>query len=207
MNNCLEEKYIGKKKALELLGISAMTLLKLEEQNKIEVIKTIGGHRKYNVQKYINDNKKKVDDKIDINKKNGDNIKEKLNLCYVRVSTQGQKSDLEHQKEYMKKKYPKYEIVEDIGSGINFNRKGLRKIIKLGIEGKINKLVVAYKDRLTRFGFELIEDLIKEYSNGEIIIENEKEEKEPKEELVDDVLQILNVYTAKMNGLRKYKNK
>jgi len=66
-------------------------------------------------------------------------------------------------------------------------------------------LIVAYKDRLTRFGFELIEDLIKEYSNGEIIIENEKEEKEPKEELVDDVLQILNVYTAKMNGLRKYK--
>jgi len=104
----------------------------------------------------------------------------------------------------MIKKYPSYEIIEDIGSGINFNRKGIRKIIKLGIEGKINKLVVAFKDRLTRFGFELIEDLIKEYSNGEIIIENEKEEKEPKEELVDDVLQILNVYTAKMNGLRKY---
>jgi predicted site-specific integrase-resolvase len=106
----------------------------------------------------------------------------------------------------MIKKYPNYEIIEDIGSGINFNRKGLRKIIKLGIEGKINKLIVAYKDRLTRFGFELIEDLIKEYSNGEIIIENEKDEKEPKDELVDDVLQILNVYTAKMNGLRKYKS-
>ena len=104
----------------------------------------------------------------------------------------------------MLKKYPKYEIIEDIGSGINFNRNGLRKIIKLAIEGKINKLVVAYKDRLTRFGYELIEDIIREYSKGEIIIENEKEEKEPKEELVEDVLQILNVYTAKMNGLRKY---
>jgi putative resolvase len=123
----------------------------------------------------------------------------------VRVSTNGQKNDLEHQKKYMIKKYPNYEIIEDIGSGINFNRKGLRKIIKLGIEGKINRLIVAYKDRLTRFGFDLIEDLIKEYSNGEIIIENEKDEKEPKDELVDDVLQILNVYTAKMNGLRKYK--
>ena len=53
----------------------------------------------------------------------------------------------------MLKKYPKYQMIEDIGSGINFNRKGLRKIIKLGIEGKINKLVVAYKDRLTRFGY------------------------------------------------------
>ena len=205
MSNCLEEKFVGKKKALESLGISSITLLKLEENNKIEIIKTMGGHRKYNVQKYINDNKKKADEKTDINKKNTNNVEEKINLCYIRVSTNGQKSDLEHQKDYMKKKYPKYEIIEYIGSCINFNRKGLRKIIKLAIGGKINKLIVAYKDRLTRFGFELIEDLIKEYSNGEIIIENEKEEKEPKEELVDDVLQILNVYTAKMNGLRKYK--
>lgn len=203
MNDCYSDKYIGKKKALEILGISALTLLKLEELNIIEVIKTIGGHRKYNVMKYIKENKKESESKEKDNKLNN---KEKLNLCYVRVSTNGQKNDLEHQKKYMIKKYPNYEIIEDIGSGINFNRKGLRKIIKLGIEGKINKLIVAYKDRLTRFGFELIEDLIKEYSNSEIIIENEKDEKEPKEELVDDVLQILNVYTAKMNGLRKYKS-
>ena len=203
MNDCYSDKYIGKKKALEILGISALTLLKLEELNKIEVIKTIGGHRKYNVMKYIKENKKDSESKEKDNKLNN---KEKLNLCYVRVSTNGQKNDLEHQKKYMIKKYPNYEIIEDIGSGINFNRKGLRKIIKLGIEGKINKLIVAYKDRLTRFGFELIEDLIKEYSNGEIIIENEKDEKEPKDELVDDVLQILNVYTAKMNGLSKYKS-
>ena len=195
-------KYIGKSKALEILGISAMTLLKLEEHNKIEVIKTMGGHRKYNVQKYIEDNKKQSEPLNTINKKNV-----KLNICYIRVSTHGQKNDLEHQREYMKNKYKKYEIIEDIGSGINFNRKDFRKIIKLAIEGKINKVVVAYKDRLTRFGFELVEDLIKEYSNGEIIIEEQKDEKEPEEELVDDVLQILNVYTAKMNGLRKYKNK
>lgn len=208
MNN--QNKYLGKKQALNILGLSGMTLLKLEKENKIEVIKTIGGHRKYNVQKYIDDNKKEsepINNKTNNKTNNSKTNNEKKNICYIRVSTVGQKTDLEHQKEYMIKKYNNYEIIEDIGSGINFNRKGLRKIIKLGIEGKINKLVVAYKDRLTRFGFELIEDLIKEYSNGEIIIENEKEEKEPKEELVDDVLQILNVYTAKMNGLRKYKNK
>lgn len=198
-------KYIGKKKALEILGLSGMTLLKLEKENKIEIIKTIEGHRKYNVQKYIDDNKKESEPLIKNTKKEIEN--KKINVCYVRVSTVGQKSDLEHQKEYMMKKYKNYELIEDIGSGINFNRKGLRKIIKLGIEGKLNKLVVAYKDRLTRFGFDLIEDLLKEYSNCEIIIENEKEEKEPKEDLVDDVLQILNVYTAKINGLRKYKNK
>lgn len=201
--SCQINKYIGKKQALEILGISSMTLLKLEELNKIEVIKTVGGHRKYNVHKYIEDNKKESEPLIPLKEINN---KEKLNICYVRVSTHNQKDDLEHQKQYMKSKYKNYEIIEDIGSGINFNRKGFRKIIKLGIEGKINKLVVAYKDRLTRFGYELIEDLIREYSKGEIIIENEKEDKEPEEELVDDVLQILNVYTAKMNGLRKYKN-
>jgi len=132
----------------------------------------------------------------------------KLNICYIRVSTLSQKNYLERQIKYMTKKYPTYEVIEDIGSGINFNRKGLRKIIKLAISGKINKLVIAYKDRLTRFGYELIEDLIKDYSNGHIIIEDSKEiKKEPKEELVEDVLQILNVYTAKMNGLRKYLKK
>ena len=74
----------------------------------------------------------------------------------------------------MKNIYPEYKIIEDIGSGINFNRKGIRKIIDLAINGKINKLVVAYKDRLTRFGYELIEDLIKKYSNGTIEIINKK---------------------------------
>ena len=74
----------------------------------------------------------------------------------------------------MKKLYPDYNIIEDIGSGINFNRKGIRKIIDLAISGKINKIVVAYKDRLTRFGFELIEYMVKKYSNGTIEIINKK---------------------------------
>jgi predicted site-specific integrase-resolvase len=199
-----EEKYISKKETLKKLGISQMTLLKMANSNKIEYIKTEGGHRKYNLSKYIKDNKIKTE-KDQEKEITNENIKDKLNICYVRVSTIGQKNDLERQKEYMQLKYPKYEIIEDIGSGINFNRKGLRKIIKLGIQGKINTLVVAYKDRLTRFGFELIEDIITNYSEGKIIVENNKEEKEPKEELVDDVLQILNVYTAKLNGMRKYK--
>lgn len=196
--------FIGKKKALERLGINGMTLLKLEENNKIETLKTIGGHRKYNVDKYIRDNKRKV---VINNKVEPDIVKE--NICYVRVSTAGQKDDLKRQKAYMVNKYPTYRVIEDVGSGINFNRRGLREIIRLAISGKVNTIVVAYKDRLTRFGYDFIEDLIKEYSNGTILIEDNKDEhKEPKEELVEDVMQILNVYTAKMNGLRKYgKNK
>mgnify|MGYP003338832962 CR=1 FL=1 len=68
----------------------------------------------------------------------------------------------------MKKLYPKYEIIEDIGSGLNLNKRGIRRILKLAIDGKINELVIAYKDRLTRFGFELIENII----NSNFIKEN-----------------------------------
>ena len=88
--------------------------------------------------------------------------------------------------------------------GLNLNKRGIKKIIILAIDGKINEVVVAYRDRLTRFGFELIEELIQKYSNGKIKILNEKELIEPEEELVKDVMSILNVYVAKMNGLRKY---
>lgn len=195
----MTDKFVGKKIALKILGISHMTLLKLDSDKKIEVIRTAGGHRKYNVHKYIMDNKQTIDQ----NKIKKPKVQQ-MNICYVRVSTSSQKDDLVRQTKQMTTKYPNYEVISDIGSGINFNRPGLRKIIRYAIEGRVSKLVVAYKDRLTRFGFDLIEDLIKEYSNGEIVIENNTDKKEPREELVDDVLQILNVYTAKMNGLRKY---
>ena len=200
-----EYEYKSKKEVLKILGISPTTLLTLAERNKIEFIKTLGGHRKYNVKKYLNDNKIKTDMDVKNEKEEEKILKDKISICYVRVSTAGQKDDLSRQKEYMKEKYPNHLIIEDIGSGINFNRKGFRKIIKLGIEGKIKELVVAYKDRLTRFGYSLIEYLIKEYSNGSIIIETNKEEKDKESEIVEDVLNILNVYTAKINGMRKYK--
>ena len=104
--------------------------------------------------------------------------------------------------------YPNYKIITDIGSGMNLNRKGLRKIIDEAINNNINEIVIAYKDRLCRFGYELIEDIIKKYSNGKIIIIEDIKKKEIKEELVDDVLQIMNIFVAKINGMRKYeKNK
>ena len=79
-----------------------------------------------------------------------------------------------------KKKYPDNILIKDIGSGINMNRRGLRKIIYLAIEGKIKQLVIVHKDRLTRFGFDLIQDLIKKYSKGNIIILDKKKIKNQK---------------------------
>jgi len=86
-------------------------------------------------------------------------------------------------------------------------RRGLLKIIELSIEGKLEELVVMHKDRLTRFGYDLIEHIIKKYSGGKITIVNAKIEIEPEEEMVKDVLQIMNVFVAKMNGRRKYKTR
>ena len=216
MNNIA---YVGGKKASEILGVHQRTLYVWENNKKIDTIRTDGDHRLYNVTKNIEErtnnniiveNIEKIEqlnnnkDQIkELNKL--DHIKNKLNICYVRVSSASQKDDLERQKKYMVEKYPNYILIEDIGSGLNLNKRGIKKIIDLGIQGKINELVVAYKDRLTRFGFEMIEDIITKYSNGKIIILNKKEKKEPEEELVTDVLAILNVYVAKMNGLRKYK--
>ena len=100
--------------------------------------------------------------------------------------------------------YPNHEIIKDIASGLNFKRKGLKKIIKLALDGELEEIVVAYKDRLCRFGFDLIKDLIEEYSYGKIIILNEKK-MSPEEELTTDLVSIINVFSARLNGLRKYK--
>ena len=134
------------------------------------------------------------------------NILIKQKIIYARVSSLGQKNDLERQILSLKNKFPDYKLIKDIGSGMNMNRKGLRKIIDMSIKGEIEEVVVMHKDRLCRFGYELVEDLIKKYSNSKIIIVSKKEDKEPKEELVEDVLQIMNIFVSKMNGLRKYKN-
>jgi len=198
-----DKEYLGGKQASEVLGVHQRTLYLWENKNKIETIRTPWGKRLYNVKKFLNENQNFIKNNGLTNNINND----KKNICYIRVSSLNQVDDLEHQRLLMTKLYPKYEIIEDIGSGLNLNKRGITKIIKLGIEGKINEVVVAYKDRLTRFGFELLENLISEYSGGRIIILNKQKELKPEEELVQDVMALMNVYVAKMNGLRRFEMK
>ena len=204
----MTDKYVTGKEASEKLGVHQRTLYQWDKKGWIETIRTDGNKRLYNVEKYLNEKKCNNNEDCIKNLADIDKTKDKLKISYVRVSTQGQKDDLERQKKQMKELYPKHIMIEDIGSGVNLNKRGIRKIISLAIEGRIEELVIAYKDRLARFGYELIEDLITTYSEGKIIIINKKKELKPEEELAFDVLQIMNVFTAKMNGLRKYnKNK
>lgn len=196
------ENFKGGKQAAEILGVHQRTLYLWEKKGLIETIRTPGNKRLYNVNKFLEDNKCKeniCNNLDDLDKE------DKLNIAYIRVSSQNQKDDLERQKQLMVHKYPNHIIIEDIGSGLNLNKRGIRKIIHLAIEGKVNELVVAHRDRLTRFGFELIEEIINKYSKGKIIILSELEKLEPEEEIVKDIMSIMNVYVAKINGLRKYK--
>jgi len=121
------------------------------------------------------------------------------------VSSYKQKDDLQRQVDYMISQFPEAEVIKDIGSGINFKRKGLKTILESAINGDKLKIVVAHKDRLCRFGFDLIEWLIQRNA-GEIMVLS-KSELSPESELTQDLLTILHVFSCRMHGLRSYKDK
>lgn len=187
------DKLVPRKDVLKTLSVHYHTLNAMADRGDIEMVR-IGRKRFFNLEKYLRD-------------KGIHNKTNKKQICYCRVSSSKQKEDLDRQIIQMKLVYPTYEIISDIGSGLNFDRTGLNKIIEYAINGEIEVLVVAYKDRLARFGYELIEKLITNYSHGRIIILNQKEEETPEEEITKDLMSIMNVYVAKINGLRKYKPK
>ena len=134
---------------------------------------------------------------------------ERIVIGYCRVSTPSQKDDLETQvqnvKSYMYAKGYKFDIIKDIGSGINYKKKGLKELINRIENNEVSKVVILYKDRLIRFGFELIEYLC-EINNVEIeVIDNSECSKE--KELTDDLIQIITVFANRLYGQRTNKTK
>ncbi|MHB8127364.1 MAG: IS607 family transposase [Desulfitobacteriaceae bacterium] len=130
-------------------------------------------------------------------------------IGYCRVSSHKQKDDLIRQedniKTYMLAKGYQFEIVTDIGSGINYNKKGLNHLIDLITNSEVDRIVVLYKDRLLRFGFELIENLCTKYGTTiEIIDSTDKTEEQ---ELVEDLVQIVTVLSCRLQGKRAHKAK
>ncbi len=193
--------YYTPKESSKKLGVHWQTLKNWEKSGKIKCIRSPGGKRYYDINSFISEIDKK-EENIEI--LTIEVIPKKI--CYCRVSSYSQKIELENQINYMKNKYPNHEILYDIGSGINFNRPNLKKIINYGINKKLEELVIAYKDRLCRIGYELIEYMLKEYSNTKIIIVND-EIKSPEKELTDDLIEIITVFSSKLYGMRSYKNK
>lgn len=134
---------------------------------------------------------------------------EKLVVGYCRVSTPAQKDDLQTQvenvKSYMYAKGYKFEIITDVGSGINYKKKGLKELVNKINNHEVSTVVILYKDRLIRFGFELIEYLCEINGVNIEIIDNTEQSKE--QELTDDLIQIITVFANRLYGQRSRKTK
>ena len=195
-----KNNYHTPKETSEKLGVHFQTLRNWEKEGKIDCIRSPGGKRFYDLNGFLK--------KYNNNENEEDEIKEdkilRRKICYCRVSSNSQKIELENQIKYMKIKYPDYEMLYDIGSGINFNRTNFNKILNYAIKNELESLVVSYKDRLCRIAYDLIENIVKNYSNCDIIVENE-EDKSPEEELIEDMLQIVTVFSSRLYGIRSYK--
>ncbi|RKU11559.1 IS607 family transposase [Candidatus Poribacteria bacterium] len=173
----------------EILGISIDRLRRLAANGTISTIRTPGGQRRYDVQGYLDE-------------QTGTDI---TTIGYCRVSGKGQGDDLTSQVAYLQKHYPDAEIIQDYGSGINFKRKGLRTLLERILRGDKLRLVVAHRDRLARFGGEVIQFLV-EQNGGEVVVLDETVFGSPEEELTADLLSILHVFSWRMSGLRRYRD-
>lgn len=133
----------------------------------------------------------------------------KKTIGYCRVNSNKQKDDLVRQidnvKSYMIAKGYQFEVISDIGSGINYNNKNLNLLISMIINNEVERIVILYKDRLVRFGFELIENICKQFDVTIEIIDNS--EKTEEQELVEDLVQIITVFGDRLNGKRVNKAK
>ena len=185
------------KEASDFLGISIDTLRRWERMGKITSMRTQGGHRRY-------DKKELIKFKL------GDSSENRITIAYCRVSASDQKEDLQRQidnvSQYCVANGYQFRVISDLGSGLNYKKKGLQELIELICSNSIERIVVNYKDRLICFGFELIEQLCSIY-NVKIEVINLTEDKSYEEELVEDVLSVITVFSAKLYGARSHKSK
>jgi putative resolvase len=188
-------RFIKIGEAAKILGVSIQTLRRWEETGYlVPNRKSDGKTRYYSLDQLTG---KKVFDSD-------------LTVAYARVSSHDQKEDLQRQAEvlasYCTKQGWNFQVIQDLGSGMNYHKKGLKTLINMIIEKKIGRLVVTHKDRLLRFGAELIFALC-EAKQIEVIIINKGDDVSFEEELAQDVLEIITVFSARLYGSRSRKNK
>lgn len=176
------------KEASSHFGVCLHTLRRWEKAGIIKAIRTPSGQRRYDITSYTG-----------ISTKGGS----RATITYARVSSRGQKADLDRQVAVLKNLYPDSELITDIASGLNFKRPGLKTLLGRVREGDVGLVVVAHKDRLARFGFDLIQWLI-EQDNTKLVVLNQ-DNLSPEREMVEDILAIVHVFSCRLYGLRKYK--
>ena len=190
------QEYITIKKATKLYGFDPQLLRKWEKEGFIQAQRTPGNTRMFR--------------RCDLEKAlgiNGTQTKRKQhNICYCRVSSKKQHDDLKRQSDHLGSIYPEHIIIEDVGSGINFSRKGLQTILEYAMCRSIGEVVVAHRDRLSRFGFDLLECIITKGGGSLTVLDNDTG-KSRDEELAEDLLAIIHVFNCRQMGKRRYGNK
>ena len=191
-------KYYSTKKVTEILGVTAQTLRNWDKEGKLKpsYVKS-NGYRYYSEESILSYTQERK-------------TKKNLNVVgYARVSSKKQSDDLERQinnlNTYISSKYDSFDIITDIGSGINYNKPGLKKLIEKINKKEVDLIIVQYKDRLLRFGFELVE-YFAELNNVKIEV-LDKIDKNQDEEFVEDLVQIITAFSCKIQGKRKTKTK
>jgi predicted site-specific integrase-resolvase len=151
--------------AAEHYEVSSKTLSRWCERGLIQFKETPGGQRRYGI---------------------GDFKPKKQRICYCRVSSSKQHGDLERQKAQMRETYPDHDIIDDVGSGINFKRPGLLRILDAAAKGDVEEVVVAHRDRLARFGVELVEWILRTNDVKLVVLQRDLDPPSPECELADD---------------------
>jgi putative resolvase len=179
------------------LGVSKDTLRRWEAAGKISCERTSRGHRRYDLHQISGGFPRKV-------------LPTKQTVVYARVSSYDQKEDLKRQIELLSSFCAahgwSFEVIQDLGSGLNYSKKGLKKLIKNICMGNIQRLVLTHKDRLLRFGAELVFSLCEQFG-VEVVLINQSEDASFEEDLVNDVLEIITVFSSRLYGARSRKNK
>jgi predicted site-specific integrase-resolvase len=179
--------YVSPKEYRKLVGVSIYTLRRWADAGIVDSIRTPSNRRLFRLPA--------APEKTE----SGDR---RERIVYVRVSSPKQKDDLERQRAFMSARFPDHRIVSDVGSGINWKRKGLLSILEQSMSGGVEEVVVASRDRLCRFSFELLEWLFRK-SGTRLVVLQQKDES-PEDELGDDLLSIVQVFCCRRNGRRRY---
>ena len=191
------ERLVSIGEAAKALGVSVTTLRRWEVSGKLVPEHTAGGHRRYDLAK-LRPEMFRAD--VEANRRT---------IAYARVSSHDQKDDLERQKQvleiYCARQGWTFEVIADLGSGMNYHKKGLKRLLDAIIDGQVGRLVITHKDRLLRFGAELV-FAICEAKNVEVVILNQGEDTTFEEDLAKDVLEIITVFSARLYGSRSRKN-
>ena len=213
----VERKFISIGEASVFTGMSQETLRRYFKQGKVNGFTSAGGQRRFEVESL----KQLCSANMQANQRNEMGVeqteqrarKEKRNIIYARVSSKKQADDLERQIQFIKEEITKqgksiddFELISDIGSGINFNKKGTNILLDYALSRTIGEVIVANRDRLSRFGFDLFKAIIIK-SGGKLTVINDVQSKSSEQELAEDLLSIVHIFSCKQMGKRSYKNR